>query len=171
MADQKVNELSTATPALTDYIMGMSGTAEYKALVSAVAKKIVEDYAGSTLAGSAQSVKSALDALNSTLVGGAFTNIATEYTAGVGYQKRSGWVFVRGQGLHTNLTVGNYTILATLPAGHRPPIEITFPCSAMGSTDVYIGRINTSGQVQIYVPTAHSDGRYFVAYSIAFPAA
>ena len=68
MAEQKVNELSTATPALTDYIMGMSGTAEYKALVSAVAKKIVEDYAGSTLAGSAQSVKSALDALNSTLV-------------------------------------------------------------------------------------------------------
>ena len=67
MADQKVNELSTSTPALTDYIMGMSGTAEYKALVSAVAKKIVEDYAGSTLAGSAQSVKSALDALNSTL--------------------------------------------------------------------------------------------------------
>ena len=67
MADQKVNELSTTTPALTDYIMGMSGTAEYKALVSAVAKKIVEDYAGSTLAGSAQSVKSALDALNSTL--------------------------------------------------------------------------------------------------------
>ena len=65
MSDQKVNELSTATPALTDYIMGMSGTAEYKALVSAVAKKIVEDYAGSTLAGSAQSVKSALDALNS----------------------------------------------------------------------------------------------------------
>ena len=67
MADQKVNELSTAAPALTDYIMGMSGTAEYKALVSAVAKKIVEDYAGSTLAGSAQSVKSALDALNSTI--------------------------------------------------------------------------------------------------------
>lgn len=68
MADQKVNELSTATPALTDYIMGMSGTAEYKALVSAVAKKIVEDYAGSSLAGSNQSVKAALDSLNSKLV-------------------------------------------------------------------------------------------------------
>ena len=68
MAEQKVNELSTATPALTDYIMGMSGTAEYKALVSAVAKKIVEDYAGSTLAGSARSVKSAIDELNSNVV-------------------------------------------------------------------------------------------------------
>lgn len=67
MSEQAVNELSTATPNLTDYIMGMSGTAEYKALVSAVAKKIVEDYAGSSLAGSNQSVKAALDTLNSNM--------------------------------------------------------------------------------------------------------
>lgn len=67
MADQKVNELSTATPALTDYIMGIGSSAEYKALVSAVAKKIVEDYTGSSLAGSSQSVKAALDGLNSNM--------------------------------------------------------------------------------------------------------
>ena len=75
MADQKVNELSTATPALTDYIMGIGSSAEYKALVSAVAKKIVEDYTGSSLAGSSQSVKAALDGLNS--------NLATTYFAKV----------------------------------------------------------------------------------------
>lgn len=40
-------------------------TMEYRALVSDVAKKIIEDYAGSTLAGSAQSVQAALAALNS----------------------------------------------------------------------------------------------------------
>lgn len=40
-------------------------TMEYRALVSDVAKKIIEDYAGSTLAGSAQSVQSALASLNS----------------------------------------------------------------------------------------------------------
>lgn len=68
MAEQAVNELSTATPNLTDYIIGMSDTAEYRALVSAVAKKIVEDYAGSSLAGSNQSVKAALDSLNSNSV-------------------------------------------------------------------------------------------------------
>ena len=163
-----------AIAALTnsDFVrMVTSAGASRKATLQTIAQHIIENYAGSTLAGSQQSVKSALDALNSNVVGGAFTNIATDYTAAVYYQKRSGWVFVRGQGLHTNLTAGNYTILATLPTGHRPPIEITFSCSAMGSTDVYIGRINTSGQVQIYVPTAHSDGRYFVAYTIAFPAA
>jgi hypothetical protein len=42
-------------------------TMEYRALVSDVAKKIIEDYAGSTLAGSAQSVQSALASLNSKL--------------------------------------------------------------------------------------------------------
>lgn len=42
-------------------------TMEYRALVSDVAKKIIEDYAGSTLAGSAQSVQAALASLNSKL--------------------------------------------------------------------------------------------------------
>ena len=82
MSEQAVNELSTATPALTDYIMGMSGTAEYKALVSAVAKKIVEDYAGSSLAGSNQSVKSALDTLNSNFMIEDFMSDSVTISAG-----------------------------------------------------------------------------------------
>lgn len=54
------------TPAMTD-LLRLVGNDEhsYKALVSDVAKAIIETYAGSTVAGSAQSVKSALDALNS----------------------------------------------------------------------------------------------------------
>jgi len=156
----------------SDFVrMVTSAGASRKATLQSIASHIIETYAGSSLAGSNQSVKAAIDGLNSTLTGGTFTNLASDYTGGLYYQKRAGWVFIRGQGPHTNLTAGNYTVLATLPAGHRPPIEITFPCSAMGATDVYIGRINTSGQVQIYAPTAHSDGRYFVAYTIAFPAA
>ena len=42
-----------------------SDNASYKQLVSDVAKKIIENYTGSSLAGSSQSVKSALDSLNS----------------------------------------------------------------------------------------------------------
>lgn len=42
-------------------------TMEYRALVSDVAKKIIEDYAGSTLAGSAQTPKSAINALQGKL--------------------------------------------------------------------------------------------------------
>ena len=50
----------------TDYMREVtSGGLSYKALVADVAKYIVENYAGSSLAGSAQSVKSAIDAVNS----------------------------------------------------------------------------------------------------------
>ena len=42
-----------------------SNNASYKALVSDVAKCIVENYAGSSLAGSAQSIQAAFTALNS----------------------------------------------------------------------------------------------------------
>lgn len=122
MAEQKVNELSTSTPALTDYIMGMSGTAEYKALVSAVAKKIVEDYAGSTLAGSAQSVKSALDALNSTLnqkASGVATYVTNDVTAnanGIRYSVRGKTLFVFiNQGKESGQTTSDFVKIATIP--------------------------------------------------------
>ena len=50
----------------SDYIRVVgTDNVSYKQLVSDVAKKIIENYTGSSLAGSSQSVKSALDALNS----------------------------------------------------------------------------------------------------------
>lgn len=49
----------------TDYLRVVTDDgASRKALVSDLAKQVVEGYAGSTLAGSAQSVKSAFDSLN-----------------------------------------------------------------------------------------------------------
>ena len=52
----------------TDYMREVtSGGLSYKALVADVAKYIVENYNGSSLAGSSQSVKSAVDSLNSKL--------------------------------------------------------------------------------------------------------
>ena len=68
MADQKVNELTTQTPSLTDFLLGIgasAGSTEYKMLINDLARAIIEQYTGSTVAGSAQSVKAALDALNS----------------------------------------------------------------------------------------------------------
>lgn len=65
----KESALNTIT-ALTnsDFIrMVTSAGASRKATLQSIAQHIIESYAGSTLAGSQQSVKSALDALNSTL--------------------------------------------------------------------------------------------------------
>ena len=57
---------SKSTLTTSDYIRVVgSDNASYKQLVSDVAEKIIENYTGSSLAGSSQSVKSAIDALNS----------------------------------------------------------------------------------------------------------
>ena len=133
MADQKVNELSTSTPALTDYIMGMSGTAEYKALVSAVAKKIVEDYAGSTLAGSAQSVKSALDALNSTV--DFSSSVTTTHTKGSAFKFIKRGNVVNGTlALTLTSSVSAWGVVAVIPTGYRPAIQNIYKAAAYDIT-------------------------------------
>lgn len=62
--EKNLTQKSTLTT--SDYIRVVGSDNEsYKQLVSDVAKKIIETYAGSSLAGSSQSVKSAIDSLNS----------------------------------------------------------------------------------------------------------
>lgn len=60
---------SQTSPNVSDLltIFRNTNSTGYKALVSDVAKTIIESYNGSSLAGSTQSVKSALDSLNSSL--------------------------------------------------------------------------------------------------------
>ena len=58
---------SMTTPQLTDLLVEARGTASYKLLISDLAKAVVETYAASDLGGSARSVKSAIDSLNSRL--------------------------------------------------------------------------------------------------------
>lgn len=59
------NTASGAPAALTDQLIMERGTTGYKLLVSDIAKAVVELYSGSSLAGASQSVKAALDSLNS----------------------------------------------------------------------------------------------------------
>jgi hypothetical protein len=80
-----------------DYIRVVgSDNASYKQLVSDVAKKIIENYTGSSLAGSSQSVKSALDSLNSKLTFTDITNTLSSSVATVNaaYSHRIGRVVV-----------------------------------------------------------------------------
>ena len=69
MADTYEKDLAQKSSLTVNDFIRVVGTdnVSYKQLVSDVAKKIIENYTGSSLAGSSQSVKSALDALNSKL--------------------------------------------------------------------------------------------------------
>lgn len=76
MADQKITELPIKGVSginLADYLLGIDAAEGYQMLISDLAKKIIEQYAGSTLAGTAQPIKDALD----TVAENAYGNIAT----------------------------------------------------------------------------------------------
>lgn len=73
----RIKDLATrATKLLTGnaWFVVDNGTKVEKAAYSEVVKQGIEEYAGSTLAGSAQTVKSAIDALNSNIINTPITN-------------------------------------------------------------------------------------------------
>lgn len=63
----QIHDLTRQNPATGSQLVFDTGSATYKALVSDVAKVIMEQYSGTTLAGSAQTPKAAIDTLNSNL--------------------------------------------------------------------------------------------------------
>ena len=69
---QRVVDLPVKTASgislLSDYLMGIDTNDGYQMLINDLAKKIVEDYIGSSLGGTSRTLKSALDAI-STLLG------------------------------------------------------------------------------------------------------
>lgn len=118
--EQNLGQKSSLT--VNDYIRVVgSDNASYKQLVSDVAKKIIENYTGSSLAGSSQSVKSALDALNSknkvktvtatTTATGAFNlnfqNVDAHMVLGMRVTNTIAYAIHRGDGWGTAFSVQN----------------------------------------------------------------
>lgn len=78
----RISNLSnkSGNPSSSDYLVLDDGTTVTKIDYNKLAKAIIENYAASTLAGSAQSVKAALDSLNSNNGG---YRAAAKFSAGV----------------------------------------------------------------------------------------
>lgn len=66
MADIKVNELQTATPALTDKLFGIGASEEYQAEISGVANVVLKNYSNSSLETTSKNVVGAINELNDT---------------------------------------------------------------------------------------------------------
>ncbi len=129
MADTYEKDLAQKSSLTTgDYIRVVgSDNVSYKQLVSDVAQKIIETYAGSSLAGKSQSVKAALDSLNSN-----WKTTAVEVTAGdnvvidtnKSYKMgRLLFLFVKG---HTSADISNAQIF-TISGASINPSAFTFP--------------------------------------------
>ena len=102
MADTNITipELGSLTAGqVSDLLLVTRGTTGYKMLVSDIAKTIIETYAGSSLAGSAQSVKAALDSLNSRIVQG----------TGAGFHNS----IFRGKSLGTSVTSAQWSAISS----------------------------------------------------------
>lgn len=87
MADQKITELpikGTSAINLADYLLGIDSADGYQMLISDLAKKIIEAYNGSSLGGSARTLKSALDTI-ATNSGSNLATIETSTTASKAY--------------------------------------------------------------------------------------
>lgn len=66
MADIKVNELPTSTPALTDKLFGIGASEEYQAEISGVANVVLKNYSNSSLETTSKNVVGAINELNDT---------------------------------------------------------------------------------------------------------
>ena len=144
--EQNLGQKTTLT--VSDYIRVVgSDNASYKQLVSDVAKKIIENYTGSSLAGSSQSVKSALDALNSkstsVVTFGSFSDFSDALKTmcnslynGTSYATTFGAVF-------TGDAAGTYIVSAVVT-----PTAIRFTASY--SNDTFVGQHVKSGSTLAY---------------------
>lgn len=160
MADAyEQNLASKSTLTTTDYIRVVgSDNVSYKQLVSDVAKKIIENYTGSTLAGSAQSVKSAVDSLNSKTAYASYDlQTVLPLTDRIGrIMKFGSQISLYAQIGSLTLTAGSNTI-GTLSNFYPSSTEVCV-CGFVGAgtgtgTPVRV-TIDTSGEIKCFAPSA-----------------
>lgn len=162
------------TPAGTDFLqlIGAADDKVYKTLVRDIAKHIVETYAGSTIAGSAQTIKDAIDSLNSRTGSVSITairnsNISTGFCAGF-YDKATGTVRLIVYFSSTaNIEAG--TNIFTIPDRYRPAgvragagVLIT----SNGGSAVYQIRTNAAGDVYQEFGNLVRSGFGYLEYSV-----
>lgn len=156
--EQLTENLTKGTPALTHYLQAY-GSSAYKALVSDVAKCIINDYKGLSLAGTAQSVKSALDSLNSENFQSQVTFAEGESPAHAHFYKAGKICYVYYQG--TAKTHSANDALFTLPAGYRPATQ-TYAIFSKNANAYGTILINTDGSVKVaMISDATTPGRIY----------
>ena len=143
-----------------------SAGASVKATFANVAKYIIETYNGSTVAGSAQSVKSALDSLNSKTTGSA-TGVSGSATDLV-VRQYGKVVVINGYVNSASLTSGTPSHIATFSGVSLPTEGIRTLCGVAAAayqhpTDVAYLYIGTDGKITITSTINGSRSVYFTA--------
>ena len=171
MADTYEKDLSQKTSLTTsDYIRVVgSDNVSYKQLVSAVAKTIIETYAGSVLGSATQSVKSAIDSL--------YSNTAYEswsLSTALSWSDLAGRVIRAGSQITIYAQMGGVSLSAG--ANNLGRLSKYYPSATMVSFGGFIGTastmgtpvrvtIDTNGTINCYASSAVSGTlRFTVSY-------
>lgn len=148
MADQNITELPVKTSSgmtSSDYMLGIDSAEGYQMLIKDLGDYIIRNVQVNTIAGANQTLKSALDTLNSK----SYQGVTTEYATGLYVYKRGNVGFLKITD-PKNLTSNANTTIATIPTGYRPDTAYSFYLP-IRNTPTGIGlTIEAGGSVSVY---------------------
>jgi hypothetical protein len=167
-----LKDLTTLTASLvsgTLFHVEKSGKA-YNIDYTKLAKAIVEEYNGSTLGGSAQTIQAAITALNSSLMNNTYTPVTIDSTKfenfswePVAYCRIGNIIFVHGAGQWIGESNPNGTVFASGLPGPRQNAYFACPLNSRPGS-VNIG-IDYSGTLKIYSNDSNISSGFYVCFS------
>lgn len=141
----------------SDFVRAVtSAGASRRITVSNLAKQIIEGYEGSTVAGSAQSIKSALDSLNSK------SGVPTSSVGTIvswSNVRRSGNTVTLAFAVDMTQTVSGFTEIANIPQGFRPSTGLNFQIPYIHDGAIDIGQVQILETGAIRIPVTATSGK------------
>lgn len=167
----KESALNTIT-ALTnsDFVrMVTSAGASRKATLQNIAQHIIENYTGSSLAGSNQSVKSALDALNSTLRCESFAESCTwNSNLDVTQAWKTGHIVQLIVRAKSSTSHAEGEVICEIPEGYRPAYTMYTTMYMQGGVQAVV-QVSAAGKCVLYLAPSYPTGRFYanIVYTLA----
>jgi len=163
--------LNTIT-ALTnsDFVrMVTAAGASRKASLQSVAQHIIENYAGSSLAGSNQSVKAAIDGLNSTLRCDSFADSCTwNSNLDITQAWKTGRVVQLIVRAKSSTTHAEGEVICEIPEGYRPAYTMYTTAYMQGGIQAVV-QVSAAGKCVLYLAPSYPTGRFYanIVYMLA----
>lgn len=149
-----------------EYFVKDNGTATEKIDYEVLAKAIIEQFTGSSLGGSAQSIKSAIDAIATTIttmqgVENLTSSVTTtSYVNNVSLLKFGRVYYLRFAMLSTT-PASSWTTLLTLPSAYTPANDVAMAVSHFNTTNVgkdVVATMRSTSEARGYLSAALSSG-------------
>lgn len=146
----------------TEQMITLAAQQQYQEdLAAGVAQRVVEQYAGSTLAGSRQTVKSAIDGLNSTLRCESFAESCTwNSNLDVTQAWKTGHVVQLIVRAKSSTTHAEGEVICEIPEGYRPAYTMYTTAYMQGGVQAVV-QVSAAGKCVLYLAPSYPTGRFY----------